>query len=105
MKIPPHLRKPDLEDYLYGFILAVILTVIAFSLVAFGGISKGQTLVLVTALAIIQIAVHLHFFLHYSKKRTPIEARIALALSIFIGMVLVAGSLWVMADLHHRMMP
>ncbi len=105
MTVPHHLRKPELSDYLHGFALAVILTVVPFSLVAFGGISKSETLIIVAALAVIQMAVHLHFFLHYSRHRTPIEARIALALAIFVGMMLVGGCMWIMTDLHYRMMP
>ncbi len=105
MNVPSHLHRPAINDYFYGFILAIILTVIPFAMVAFGDIDRGPTLVLVTILAAVQMVVHIRFFLHYSTARTPLEARIALAFAVGIGVILIAGCIWVMSDLHYRMMP
>ncbi len=103
--LPPHLNKPHGNDYASGFILALVLTIIPFSLVAFGDIKKAEAMVLIVVLAVIQMGVHLRFFLHYSTKRAPIEATIALAFSLFVCGVMIAGCIWVMSDLHYRMMP
>ena len=103
--VPPHLHKPAISDYVYGFVLAIILTVIPFAMVAFGEIDRVPTLVLVTILAVVQMVVHFRFFLHYSTDRTPMEAKIALAFSVGIGVILIAGCIWIMSDLHYRMMP
>ena len=51
------------------------------------------------------IPFHLRYFLHYSTKRVPFEVTVALALAIFMAAVLIAGGIWVMTDLHIRMMP
>ncbi len=105
MITPPHLHKPDVNDYLNGFILAIVLTVFAFGLAIYAEIDRFETIMLVAALAFVQILVHIRYFLHYSTKRVPIEATVALVLASAIGIVLIAGCMWVIVDLHHRMMP
>lgn len=103
---PFHLTKPNPVDYIVGFILAVTLTVIAFLVVAFGDSPRpGPSILLVAILAAIQIGVHMRYFLHYSTKRVPFEATVAMALAGFMAIAMLAGSLWVMGDLHTRMMP
>lgn len=103
--IPFHLRKPHVGDYVNGFLLALILTVIPFATIAYTGIERGPALLMVTVFAVLQIGVHLRFFLHYSTKRVPHEVTVALALAIFMAAILIAGGIWVMKDLHERMMP
>lgn len=103
--IPPYLVRPKLHEYAYGMILAVLLTAIPFAIVAYGDIGKGPALIVIAALAALQMGVHLRYFLHISTDRTPADARIALALALLMGAVLIGGCLWVMTDLGHRMMP
>lgn len=103
--IPFHLRRPHLSDYTNGFLLAVVLTVVPFAVVAFTDIERGPALTMIAVLALIQVAVHLRYFLHYSTKRVPIEATVGLTLAILMSAVLVGGCIWIMNDLHHRMMP
>ncbi len=103
--IPFHLRKPHISDYINGFILAVVLTVVPFSVVAFADIDRGPALLLIAVLAVVQIIVHMRYFLHYTTKRVPFEAQVGLALAIIMSFFFVGGGIWVMTDLHHRMMP
>lgn len=103
--IPFHLRKPHISDYINGFLLAVILTVIPFATIAYSDIERGPALLMVTVFGVLQIGVHLRYFLHYSTKRVPLEVTVALALAVLMGVVLIAGGIWVMTDLHFRMMP
>ncbi|WP_251358454.1 cytochrome o ubiquinol/quinol oxidase subunit IV [Kangiella sp. TOML190] len=106
MMKPVHLRKPHLTDYIYGFILAVILTVIPFTVASHGDdVGYFATVTVITVMAIIQVVVQLRFFLHYTTDRVPIEARIALFLASFMVIVMIFGSLWVMGNLGERMMP
>ena len=56
--IPFHLRKPHLSDYINGFLLAVILTVIPFATIAYTDIERGPALLMITVFAILQIGVH-----------------------------------------------
>lgn len=102
---PYHLTKPHVDDYVRGFVLAVVLTVMAFSVVLLGNISRRESMIFITVLAIAQVGVHLRYFLHYSTDRAPFEATIAMVMVVFISAVFVLGGLWVMTDLNMRMMP
>ena len=103
-EVPFYLKKPSLGDYFTGFFLAIALTAVPFWVVADGDIHKGDAMVLIAAFAVIQMIGQLRFFLHYSTKRVPPEATVALALAIGVGGVIVAGGIWVMYDLNYRMM-
>ncbi len=102
--VPFYRQVPHLNDYFTGFFLAVVLTAIPFYVVAGGDIGKSAVMVLVSAFAVVQAIIHLRYFLHYSTKRVPLEATIALALAILIGAIIIAGAMWVMYDLNYRMM-
>ena len=93
-----------LKPYLIGIVLALILTAIAFGLVAFGTLPRQTTLAAIAALALVQILVHLRFFLHIDFKSTPRENLAALAFALVVICIMVGGSLWIMFDLYHRMM-
>jgi cytochrome o ubiquinol oxidase operon protein cyoD len=54
----------SVKSYLIGFVLSIILTAIPFYLVMSGDYSKVTTLWSIVSLAIIQIFVHLKYFLH-----------------------------------------
>lgn len=103
--IPYHLRKPRGGDYFNGFALAVTLTIIPFGMIGFSDIERAPAMVMIAFCALLQIGVHLRFFLDFSTKRAPVEATIGLGLTIFICVVFLLGGLWVMTDLHHRMAP
>ena len=93
-----------LKPYLIGLTLAVILTAIPFGLVATGALPRQTTLITIAAAAVLQILVHLTFFLHIDLKTTPRENLVALAFALVLIFIMVGGSLWIMFDLYHRMM-
>ena len=92
------------KPYLIGIVLALIVTAIAFGIVAFGAMERQTALIVIAALAVIQILVHLRFFLHIDFSTTPRENLIALAFAAVLICIMVGGSLWIMFDLYHRMM-
>jgi cytochrome o ubiquinol oxidase operon protein cyoD len=94
----------DTRTYLTGFVLALILTAIPFALVYFELVSRGVAIAAIAILALIQVVVHLRFFLHIDFKRTPKENLLAMAFAGFLIIVMVGGSLLIMFDLHYRMM-
>ncbi|MEZ5897114.1 MAG: cytochrome C oxidase subunit IV family protein [Parvularculaceae bacterium] len=102
---PMYLIKPDLKTYLDGFFYAVVLTVIPFALVWLSDMKKTPGVIVITAFAVIQIGIHMRYFLHYSTERAPVSATISIALAIIAGVVFVGGALWIMGDLNARMMP
>jgi cytochrome o ubiquinol oxidase subunit IV len=97
-------RELTHRPYLIGFALAVLLTAIPFGLVAAGVLAPGATLVVIAILAIVQILVHLRYFLHLDLKISPRENLLALAFAAILIFLMVGGSLWIMLDLHTRMM-
>ena len=55
-------------------------------------------------LAIAQMGVHLVFFLHITTGPDNTNNVLALAFGILIVFLVIAGSLWIMTDLHNNMM-
>ena len=96
---------PDhgLRDYLVGFALAVILTIIPFGVVAAGVLPRGPALAVIALAAIIQLLVHLRYFLHLDLKTTPRENLWSIVFAAVLIFIMLGGSFWIMADLHHRM--
>ncbi len=91
--------------YAIGLILALGLTATAF-LVAHSRILWGPGIpVGLAVLAVAQMGVHLVFFLHITTGPDDSNNVLALAFGIIIVFLVVAGSLWIMANLNHNMMP
>ena len=93
-----------LASYLTGFILAVILTVIPFFLVMNPVLSGGATLATILALAVVQIWVHLVFFLHIGVRPGQGWATASFLFTAFVTLFLILGSVWIMWNMHHNMM-
>ncbi|MBN9671011.1 cytochrome o ubiquinol oxidase subunit IV [Roseibium aggregatum] len=99
-----HFEDRSLATYLTGFALAIVLTAIPFALV-WGGLLTGPAVYAVIAVAaVVQVLVHLVFFLHIDLRSTPVENLFFLAFAAVLLFIMVGGSLWIMFDLHHRMM-
>jgi len=95
-----------LSGYLTGFILSVILTAIPFWLVMSKVFDKQSTTVLVIlALGIVQIFVHMIYFLHMNTKVEGGWSMTALAFTLILVVITLSGSIWVMFHLNHNMMP
>ena len=91
------------RSYLYGYIISVILTLLAFGLVILGGFSYWLIIGVLLGLATIQLFVQLYFFLHLNdeaKPRWKFNTFVSAAIVVF---VVVLGSLWIMQNLayHH----
>jgi cytochrome o ubiquinol oxidase operon protein cyoD len=90
--------------YTTGLLLAAILTATSFwvantTLLWAPGIALG-----LAVLAIAQMGVHLVFFLHVTTGPDSTNNVLAVAFGVLIVFLVVAGSLWIMADLN-MMMP
>jgi cytochrome o ubiquinol oxidase subunit IV len=90
--------------YTTGLFLAVLLTATSFwaantSLLWTGGVALG-----LAVLAIAQMGVHLVFFLHITTGPESTNNVLALAFGVLIVFVVVAGTMWIMADMNLNMM-
>ena len=94
------------KDYVTGFVLSVILTAIPFWLVM-GDVlgDKLVTSVVVLGLAVVQIVVHMIYFLHMNSKSEGGWTMLALIFTIIVVVIALSGSLWVMYHLNTNMMP
>ena len=97
--------RTALQAYLIGLGLAVVLTATSFwaastSVLWAPGVATG-----LIVLAIAQMGVHLVFFLHITTGPDNTNNVLALAFGILIVVLVVAGSLWIMANLNANLMP
>jgi len=97
------MERHGLGSYLVGFVLAVALTAIPFYLVFTHSLSPVNTMYVIAVTAVLQILVHLRFFLHLNFATTPRENLLAIAFTAVLLSIMVGGSLWIMIDLHTRM--
>jgi len=97
-------QSESLRPYVIGFVLALVLTAIPFAVVVGHVLPPFTTLVIIAILAVIQVTVHLRFFLHIDLQSTPRENILALAFAALLIFIMVGGSLWIMLDLNARMM-
>ncbi|HEY6716056.1 MAG TPA: cytochrome o ubiquinol oxidase subunit IV [Reyranella sp.] len=97
------MERHGLRSYLAGFVLAVVLTAIPFYLVASHALPPSRTMIVIAVAAVLQILVHLRFFLHLNFTTTPKENLLAIAFTAVLLFLMVGGSLWIMIDLHSRM--
>lgn len=92
------------KSYIQGFVLSVVITTIAFALVGFKLLSPVALCVAVAILAVIQLFVQLVFFLHLSTDSKARWNLLSAVFAIFIVLIVVAGTMWIMFDLHDMMM-
>jgi cytochrome o ubiquinol oxidase operon protein cyoD len=100
----PAADPPTARRYLTGLARAFGQTAIPFGLGYFRLAGTGVTLAVIAVAALIQVAGHRRYFLGIDLKRTPRENLLALAFAAFLIFIMVGGSLWIMFDLHARMM-
>ncbi len=91
-----HEHEPhgSFRSYVTGFVLSVILTVIPFWLVM-GGVfeNKVVTAGLILAFGLVQIVVHMIYFLHMNSKSEGGWTILALIFTIVIVVIALSGSL------------
>jgi cytochrome o ubiquinol oxidase subunit IV len=109
-----HDRTPGVEEheptasylsYTAGLGLAILATIASFvvsqtNLLWAPGISVG-----LIVLAFAQIGVHLVFFLHLGSSPDSTNNILALAFGVLIVFLIIAGSIWIIANLQGNMMP
>lgn len=94
------------RGYMTGFVLSVILTAVPFWLVMTGALDNKQlTGFIVMGLAVVQIIVHMIYFLHMNGRSEGGWTMMALVFTIILVVIALAGSLWVMYHLNTNMMP
>ena len=102
MKYEPKSRSR--RRYLNAYFWALGLTLAAFGAAIMGGTNRGLALDVVVAAGLVQIAVHLRYFLHLGFGKSQRENLLIVLFATLLMSLMVGGSLWIMSDLHQRMM-
>jgi cytochrome o ubiquinol oxidase operon protein cyoD len=94
----------SLKSYGIGFVLSIGLTAISFALVMSGILSRPPVLAGLIVAAVVQMLVHLHYFLHLDMSSDQRWNLLTLIFTVMILVLFVGGSLWIMYNLNYRMM-
>ncbi|MBO9395953.1 MULTISPECIES: cytochrome o ubiquinol oxidase subunit IV [unclassified Shimia] len=106
MSAETHDSAKAYRDYLKGFIFSVILTVIPFYCVMSGAVTDVPTLIaIIFGLGAIQMLVHVVYFLHLTVSAEDGWQAMSVVFTVMLVVIIMAGSIWVMAHLHENMMP
>jgi cytochrome o ubiquinol oxidase operon protein cyoD len=104
-----HLETGGIAERVYGYLtglgLAILLTATSFFVAGTDLVWEPSIPVALVVLAIAQMGVHLVFFLHITTGADNANNVLALAFGVLIVILVIGGSLWIMANLNHNMMP
>jgi cytochrome o ubiquinol oxidase subunit IV len=100
-----HSTRRGVRTYLIGLGLAIVMTMASFWAAQTHLIYGPGISVAIVVLAIAQMGIHLVFFLHITTAPDNTNNVLALAFGILIACLVIFGSLWIMANLNHNMMP
>jgi cytochrome o ubiquinol oxidase subunit IV len=107
-------RTPGVEEheptasylsYSVGLGLAIISTMASFIVAQTNLLWPPGIPVGLIVLALAQIGVHLVFFLHLGSGPDSTNNILALAFGVLIVFLIIAGSIWIIANLNSNMMP
>ena len=96
---------PRLLGYVVGLGLAIVLTATSFFIAGTNLVWEPSIPVALVVLAIAQMGVHLVFFIHITTDPDNTNNVMALAFGLLIVFLVVGGSLWIMQNLDHNLMP
>jgi cytochrome o ubiquinol oxidase operon protein cyoD len=94
-----------IAGYLVGLGLATLLTATSFFVASTHLVWAPSIPVALIALAVAQMGVHLVFFLHITTGADNTNNVMALAFGVLIVVLVMGGSIWIMAHLNQNMMP
>ena len=102
--VDPH-EQHGARSYLVGLGYAVALTLASFWAATTSFVYAPAVPVLLAVLAIAQMGVHLAFFLHISSAPDQTNNFLALLFGVFVIALVIIGSMIIMANLNHMMVP
>jgi cytochrome o ubiquinol oxidase operon protein cyoD len=95
-------ERGDFRSYVWGLGLGLLLTLVPFALVYWAFIPRFPLLIVIGASALVQMVVHFRFFLHIGFKQKREDLHLIL-FSALLLIIMVAGTIWIMASLALRM--
>jgi cytochrome o ubiquinol oxidase subunit IV len=98
-------HTPSLTEYSIGFALSLVVTLIAFVIANNLLITGNSLIIAIMFLAVCQLYIQLHFFIHLGQEKSPRWSIQLFAFMIMTILIIVMGSLWIMSNLNYNMMP
>lgn len=92
------------KGYIIGFIASLVLTIIPFYFAYTGVLSREATIEILIITAVLQLLVHLVYFLHMDSSEKGRFNALSFAFTAVIVFIVIAGSIWIMWNLNHNMM-
>lgn len=92
------------RTYITGFILSILLTLLAFVLVHKHLFSTEALYVVIVFLALVQFFVQLRCFLQLNTSSEGRWDLISFVFTLVVIFIVVGGSLWIMYNLNYNMM-
>ncbi|WP_078543764.1 cytochrome aa3 quinol oxidase subunit IV [Litchfieldia alkalitelluris] len=83
-----------------GYLLSIIMTVLALIIAFKTDLSFNMIMLVIGALAILQAGLQLTMFMHVNEGESGTINVINMAYSIFLAVVIVAGTIWVLTSGH-----
>jgi cytochrome o ubiquinol oxidase operon protein cyoD len=109
---PAHIEgagSGSVRNYVTGFVLSVVLTLIAYAFVSRHVSSDHELyshrflIFIIATLGISQLIVQLFFFLHLGDESKPRWNLLVFSFMLIVVIILVFGSLWIMYYLNYHM--
>lgn len=89
---------------LWSCLTGLVLALIPFGVVAWGGWSTDAALWPIAGFALVQIVVHFRFFLQINLSRQKREDLQLILFTVLLLAIMASGTIWIMANLQTRMM-
>ena len=95
-------ERRDFLSYVWGVGLALVLTLVPFALIHWFHLPRLPVLVTIGVLALVQMLVHFRFFLHIGFHQNREDLQL-IVFSALLLLIMLAGTIWIMASLASRM--
>ncbi len=96
--------RKTVRGYVYGLVLSLLFTFLAFDIVTNHSLSNAAIFVSLAILAITQLIAQVTFFLRLNNSPEGKWNLMPFIFILVIITVLVAGTLWIMYNLHFNML-
>lgn len=93
----------DLRLYIWGLVLALILTGVPFGLVYWHAMATSSLWIAIGLFAAVQALVHFRYFLHIHSLHENLDETVMIVFTVTILIMMAGGTLWILANLHSRM--
>ena len=102
---PHHGWNVSYKPQFVGFTFSLILMLSAYRIVTYYHLTNHWLVFTIFALALIQAVIQLIFFLHLGLESKPRWNLITFLFMVLVIVVIIGGSLWIMANLDYNLMP